>query len=55
MNATYSQESDSHPSTDRISLKEQAVYLLQLGCFWLVLATYLFPVCKQKLNQAIGR
>jgi hypothetical protein len=52
MNANNSLEADSH---HHIGLKEHASYLLQLSCFWLILATYLFPMCKQKFNQVIGK
>ncbi|GGE70832.1 hypothetical protein GCM10011520_09370 [Shewanella carassii] len=54
MNANSSQESDSHLSRYQISLRDKAKYLIQLGCFWLVLSTYLYPFCKQKFNQAFS-
>ncbi len=56
MNANNSQESDSHSTHPRHhrNIQESLTYLLQLSCFWLVLGSYVFPFCKQKLNRAFN-
>ncbi|WP_156104078.1 hypothetical protein [Shewanella mangrovi] len=56
MNANNCQESDSHSihPQNHTSIQERLKYLLQLSCFWLVLGTYLFPFCKQKISQAFN-
>ena len=56
MNANSSQEPDSHSihPRHRLTFQQRLKYLLQLSCFWLVLGSYVFPFCKQKLNQAFN-
>ncbi|QSX33342.1 hypothetical protein JYB87_16725 [Shewanella avicenniae] len=56
MHANNRQEPDSytvHPLSAQ-HLQEKLTYLLQLSCFWLVLGSYIVPLCKQKISQALN-
>ncbi|NMH66831.1 hypothetical protein [Shewanella salipaludis] len=53
MKARNSKEPDSSLSTLNHYLTAKLQSLVQFTCFWLLLSSYIFPLCKQKLTQTL--